>query len=61
MKCKKCKEEMEEVDSGFDLKGDMNIDFQCLPCRLYLEATWFCEKPQKSTWLSKKQYDKIYL
>jgi len=40
MKCKKCKKEMDEIDNGFDDKGD---------------------KPQKSKWLTKEEYDKQYL
>jgi len=61
MKCKKCKQEMDEVDSGFDDEGNMNIDFTCYRCGYYLEAKWFCDKPQKAVWLTKKQYDKKYL
>ena len=60
MKCKNCKKEMEEIDSGFDDNGDMNVAFSCWKCELWLEAKWFGDKPQKEKWLTKKQYDKKY-
>ena len=53
MKCKNCNKEMEEIDSGFDEAGDMNIDFACYHCGTYLMARWLAEKPQRVKWLTK--------
>lgn len=55
VKCKKCKKEMEEVDSGFTTDDKrMIVDFTCSNCNLYCEATWFCNKHQKTKWLKLK-------
>jgi len=62
MKCKKCNEEMEIVDTGLIPKDDkLTTDFVCDNCNIYLIATWFFDKPQKAKWLTMKEYKKLYL
>ena len=62
MKCKKCKKEMELMESDTDIeKNILSISLACVNCKLWVECKWDLNKPQKVKWFTLKQYKKEYL